>query len=67
MSYEVIWQSIEKPIFENLPLKSGFYLVGNKDNHKVGQARYIAKKKEWRFPSAKMAFEVQVWTDMPTI
>lgn len=56
------WHPIETP-----PVKAGYYLVGNSDTHEVAQARYIPKKKQWKFPSARMAFEVQAWADMPTI
>lgn len=49
------------------PKKAGVYLVGNRDTHEVGQARYMPKKEQWKFPSAAMAFEVQAWAEMPAI
>ena len=57
-----MWNSIETP-----PEKAGFYLVGNRDTHEVAQARYMPKKKQWKFPSAQMAFDVQAWAEMPAI
>lgn len=57
-----MWNSIDTP-----PAKAGTYLVGNRDTHEVGQARYMPKKKEWKFPSAQMRFEIQAWADMPAI
>ena len=57
-----LWKSATVP-----PQKAGTYLVGNRDTGEVGQARYMPKKREWKFPSAQMAFVVQAWDDMPKI
>ena len=51
-----MWTPITTP-----PKKAGVYLVGNRDTSQVGQARYMPVKNQWRFPSAKAAFEIQVW------
>ena len=53
--------------FSTPPKKAGVYLVGNRDTHQVGLARYMPIKKKWIFPSAWMSFEIQVWAEMPTI
>lgn len=57
-----MWKSIETP-----PERAGYYLVGNRDTHAVAQARYMPKKKQWKFPAAAMAFEIQAWAEMPDI
>ena len=53
--------------FSTPPKKAWVYLVGNRDTHQVGLARYMPIKKKWIFPSAWMSFEIQVWAEMPTI
>lgn len=58
----VKWNSIETP-----PSRAGTYLVGNRDTHVVCQARYMPNKKQWKFPSAQMEFEIQAWAEMPSI
>ena len=57
-----MWNSAKIP-----PIRAGRYLVGNRDTHEVGVARYMPKKKIWKFPSAQMKFEVQAWAEMPSI
>ena len=57
-----MWTPITTP-----PKKAGVYLVGNRDTSQVGQARYMPVKNQWRFPSAKAAFDIQVWAEMPGI
>ena len=49
------------------PAKAGRYLVGNRETHSVSVARWAPKKREWKFPSAAQAFDVQVWADLPAV
>ena len=56
------WVDISTP-----PKKAGVYLVGNRETHAVGQARYMPKKNEWRFPSSQMRFVIHAWAEMPGI
>lgn len=56
-----------KNCMESLPKSADFYLVANKDLNKVGMARYMPKKDQWKFPSAAMAFEIQYWDFLPRI
>ena len=57
-----MWTPISTP-----PKKAGVYLVGNRDTHRVGMARYMPVKKQWIFPSAGMSFKIQVWAEMPGV
>lgn len=57
-----MWKSAEAP-----PTYAGYYLVGNRKTKEVGMARYMPKKKIWKFPSAAMGFVVQEWDDLPGI
>ena len=57
-----MWTPISTP-----PKKVGVYLVGNRDTHRVGMARYMPVKKQWIFPSAGMSFKIQVWAEMPGV
>jgi hypothetical protein len=52
-----------KPI-ENPP-RSGRYIVGNAKEQRVGEARYMANKKIWKFPNAGMRFEVTYYMPLP--
>lgn len=57
-----MWNSAKTP-----PARAGIYLVGNRNTHEVLVARYMPKKKQWKFPSANMAFEVEAWAELPAI
>jgi hypothetical protein len=54
------WNKIENP-----PQYSGQYLVASWRYRFVGQARFMPKKNQWKFPSAQMAFEPTHWMELP--
>lgn len=54
------WRDISTP-----PDVAGVYLVGNVAEQISGQARWMPRKKVWKFPSAALSFEPDVWTVMP--
>lgn len=49
------------------PEKAGAYIVGNPCMKRVGEARYMPKKRLWIFPNAHRAFPVNVWQLMPSL
>jgi hypothetical protein len=55
------WLSIETP-----PDRAGTFILGNTSSGEVGQARWMPRKSEWKFPSAHMAFRADVWTSFPS-
>ncbi len=50
---------------KDLPPKAGYYLVADSFSRLVGMARFMPQKNIWKFPSAKMAFEVTHWAYLP--
>jgi hypothetical protein len=55
-----VWTPIENP-----PRAAGQYIVGNTSHGYVGQARWLPRKAEWKFPAAQSAFTPDVWTAFP--
>ncbi len=56
-----------KNVHANPPRRAGYYIVGNLSKGKVTMARYKPRKGEWVFLSAAMAFEVDVWGELPSL
>ncbi len=57
------WVNFEK---SGLPEMAGEYLVASAYTKEVGQARWLPRKKEWKWPNSTMAFEMTHWAHMPS-
>ncbi len=56
------WVSVNSP-----PTQAGQYIVGNTSHGYTGQARWMPRKAEWKFPAAQSAFTPDVWTVFPSL
>ena len=46
------------------PKMAGTYFVASERTKDVGQARWLPRKKEWKWPNSAIAFEATHWSYM---